>query len=123
MSNENEFINGLIVKAPNDNAPDYVKAKISIKREELIAWLQTKDGEWVNADVKVSQGGKWYAAVDNWKPNPGGHGGSRSGAPQRERPAKATDAPGINFRRRNPFLSPLTMYTQAVRGDQYPRAL
>lgn len=29
---ENEFINGLIVKAPNDNAPEYVKAKVSIKR-------------------------------------------------------------------------------------------
>ena len=27
MANENEFINGLIVKAPNDNAPEYVKAK------------------------------------------------------------------------------------------------
>ena len=107
MSNENEFINGLIVKAPNDNAPDYVKAKISIKREELIAWLQTKDGEWVNADVKVSQGGKWYAAVDNWKPNTnGGHGGSRGGAPQRERPAKATDAPGDQFADDDiPFLS------------------
>ena len=69
MSNETEFVNGLIVKAPNDNAPEYVKAKLSIKREELIAWLQTKDGEWVNADIKVSQTGKWYVAVDNWKPN------------------------------------------------------
>jgi hypothetical protein len=69
MSNENEFVNGLIVKAPHDNAPEYVKAKLSIRREEMIAWLQSKQGEWVNADVKVSQGGKWYAAVDNWKPN------------------------------------------------------
>ena len=32
MSNETEFLNGLIVKGPNENAPDYVKAKISIKR-------------------------------------------------------------------------------------------
>jgi hypothetical protein len=69
VSNETEFVNGLIVKAPNDNAPEYVKAKLSIKREELIAWLQAREGEWVNADVKVSQGGKWYVAVDNWKPN------------------------------------------------------
>lgn len=76
MSNENEFVSGLIVKAPNDNAPDYVKAKLSIRREELIAWLQTRTTEWVNADVKVSQGGKWYAAVDNWKPE----GGSRPAA-------------------------------------------
>jgi hypothetical protein len=94
MSNkETEFVNGLIVKAPNENAPEYVKAKVSIKREELIAWLQAKSGEWINADVKVSQGGKWYVAVDDWKPNQGGgSGGSRGGAPQRERPAPATAA-------------------------------
>lgn len=93
MSNDTEFVSGLIVKAPNDRAPDYVKARLSIKREELIAWLQTRTEEWVNADVKVSQGGKWYAAVDNWKPNGNtSSGGSRGGAPQRQRPAKATDA-------------------------------
>lgn len=78
---DTKFINGLIVKAPNERAPEYVKARLSIKREELIAWLQTEQGEWINADIKVSQGGKWYAAVDDWKPN-GGSGGSRGGAPQ-----------------------------------------
>ena len=66
---DNKFINGLIVKAPNERAPDYVKARLSIKREELIAWLQSEQGEWINADIKVSQGGKWYAAVDDWKPD------------------------------------------------------
>lgn len=94
MSADNEFISGLIVKAPNERAPEYVKARLSIKREELIAWLQTKTDEWINADVKVSQGGKWYASVDNWKPERpagGGSGGSRGGAPQRQRPARATD--------------------------------
>lgn len=91
MSKDNEFINGLIVKAPHDNAPEHVKAKLSIKREELIGWLNTRDGEWINADIKVSQGGKWYAAVDNWKPNTNG-GTTRSGAPRRERPAQAQAA-------------------------------
>lgn len=64
-----EFINGLSFKAPNDGAPEYVKAKGSIKRLDLIAWLESKEGEWVNFDLIVSKGGKWYAAVDNWKPN------------------------------------------------------
>ena len=72
MSNEAKFIGGLIVKAPNDRAPEYVKAKLSIKREELIGWLQSQSGEWINADVKVSQGGKWYVAVDDWRPENGG---------------------------------------------------
>lgn len=69
MSNDTKFIDGLIVKAPNERAPEYVKAKLSIKREELIGWLQEQAGDWINADIKVSQGGKWYAAVDDWKPN------------------------------------------------------
>jgi hypothetical protein len=77
MSNDAKFIDGLIVKAPNENAPDYVKAKLSIKRQELIAWLQQQEGEWINADLKVSSAGKWYAAVDTWKPNQDRAGQSR----------------------------------------------
>ena len=84
MSAEIEFVQGLNFKAPNDNAPEYVKAKGSIRREELIAFLQTREGDWVNFDVKVSQGGKWYAAVNNWKPDGGG-----SRAPAQARPQRA----------------------------------
>lgn len=83
---EVQFIDGLIVKAPNDKAPDYVKAKISIKRQDLMAWLNQQDGDWVNAEVKESKGGKWYVAVDSWKPE--------GGKPPREsRTASARQAP------------------------------
>lgn len=82
MANETEFVNGLIAKAPREGAPEYVKAGLSIKREELIAWLQSRDGEWINVDVKEGQSGKWYAAVNNWKPQQGN--GSSARQPQRE---------------------------------------
>ena len=68
MSDEIEFIDGLMFKEKHQNAPDFVVCKLSIKREELIAWLQAKDGEWINGDIKRSKNGKIYAAVDNWKP-------------------------------------------------------
>jgi hypothetical protein len=84
---DNNFIAGLIVKAPNERAPEYVKAKLSIKRAELIQWLQQQEGEWVNADIKVSQNGKWYAAVDNWKPD----GQRQERAPRQSAPAPAGD--------------------------------
>ena len=77
MAEEIEFVNGLIVKAPRENAPDFVKASISIKVQDLTAWLATKSEEWVNVDVKESKGGKWYAAVSNFKPT---------------KPAKSADA-------------------------------
>jgi hypothetical protein len=68
---EIEFVDGLIVKAPHHKAPDYVKASISIKVEDLGKWLREKykaGNEWVNIDVKESKAGKWYAAVSTFKP-------------------------------------------------------
>lgn len=86
---DTQFIDGLVVQAPRDNAPEYVKARLWIKRAELIAWLQSQQGDSINADVKVSQGGKWYAAVDTWKPS--GNGTPRSSAPKPQRQAPPAD--------------------------------
>lgn len=66
-----EFPDGLIVKAPHENAPDYVKAQISIKVADLGKWLREKyksGDEWINLDVKEAKSGKWYAAVSKFKP-------------------------------------------------------
>ncbi len=66
---EVEFVDGLIVKRPNEKAPEYVVCNISIKRKDLGNWLRTKTDEWINVDVKISKQGKYYAAVNNWKPS------------------------------------------------------
>ena len=68
MADEIEFVNGLIVKAPHQNAPDFVKCAISIKVADLSEWLAGREEDWVNIDVKESKGGKWYAAVSTFKP-------------------------------------------------------
>lgn len=68
MSNDVKFIRGLLAKAPHEKAPEYVKSRLSIKRTELIGWLQSQSGDWINADVMVSRNGKWYVAVKDWKP-------------------------------------------------------
>ena len=68
MADDIEFVNGLIVKQPHANAPDFVKCAISIKVADLSEWLSGRNDEWVNIDVKESKGGKWYAAVSNFKP-------------------------------------------------------
>jgi hypothetical protein len=69
MQDQLEFIDGFFAKAPHPTAPDFVKAKISLKREELLNWLSSRNDEWINIDVKEARSGKWYAAVDNWQPN------------------------------------------------------
>lgn len=96
MSEEIEFVSGLIFKPPSEKAPDYVFGNISIKRLELIQWLSDREGDWVNVDVKESKGGKVYCAVSNWKPDTrsgGSGGGSRGGAPQRQRQNTTRPAP------------------------------
>lgn len=93
-----EFIGGLIVKPPHENAPEYVIAKLSIKREEMIEWLQGRSEEWINAEVKEAKSGKFYAAVDDWKPDgkgkPSGEqrGNSSSG---RSKPAPSPQSDGF----------------------------
>lgn len=81
---EKEFPEGISVRQPNERAPDFVIANISIKRETLIAWLSARGGEWVNLDVLKSKKGIWYCAVNNWKPRnentaPGPGGGTNAG--------------------------------------------
>ena len=68
MSNDVEFVDGLIVKAPPENSPDFVKGSISIKRKDLGNWLRKRTEDWINLDIKVSKKGVWYASVNTWKP-------------------------------------------------------
>ena len=64
------FAQGLYVKPPSDKAPDFVKFGLSIKRQEVMDWLQGQSEEWINLQVKEAKSGKWYAEVDTWKPDP-----------------------------------------------------
>ena len=67
-----KFADGIYFKEPHQNAPDFVKGKLSIQKQKLIAWLEGMDaGEegYINLDIKVAKSGKLYIAVDNWKPN------------------------------------------------------
>lgn len=64
MSN---FVNGLIYKPKHENAPDFVKGKLSINVKNLREWLDSQTGEWVNADIKQSKEGKYYIQVNEYQ--------------------------------------------------------
>ena len=69
MPNEKVFAEGLIFKMPANNAPDFVKGRLSVKVEEFIKFLkENEDNDWVNIDLLVSRNGKPYAALNDWKP-------------------------------------------------------
>lgn len=65
---EKEFVTGMFAKAPHPNAPEFVKASISITRADLGNWLRGRPEQYINIDIKESQNGKWYAEVNNFVP-------------------------------------------------------
>lgn len=68
MSNETEFPEGIVFQPPREGAPDFVKGRAWIKRKEMIAWLESKDEDSINLDIKEARTGKWYAAVNAYQP-------------------------------------------------------
>jgi hypothetical protein len=70
MADDKIFANGLIFKAPRENAPDFVKGSISVKVDEFVAFLQANNTNsgWVNIDIKESKGGKIYCELNTYKP-------------------------------------------------------
>ena len=74
MSNEIEFIEGLYPREKHERAPDFVLCKLSIKVDDLLAyltaWKAARPGEeWINADLNIARSGKGYAKLDTWKPD------------------------------------------------------
>lgn len=64
---ENDFVNWMFYK---DNATtlEFIKWHLSIKREDFLSFLSAIEDEWVNIDIKISKGWKYYLQVNNWKP-------------------------------------------------------
>jgi len=68
---EVKFIDGLFVNPPHEKSPSFVKAGISIRREQFIEWLNKQapnEKGYIRIQVKESREGKFYAALDDWKP-------------------------------------------------------
>lgn len=62
-----EYIKGLYAKQKHARAPEYVVCKLSMKRKDLIEYLNGKQDEWINAEVKNGKNG-FYVSIDDWKP-------------------------------------------------------
>lgn len=70
MENEIQFAEGVYFKK-NDNAPEFIVGKLSINWEQFAKWAreERKKGEdWANLEIKQAKSGKYYIAVDTWKP-------------------------------------------------------
>lgn len=69
-----EFMNGFFVEKPRQGRPDFIKAIVDVNLDNAIAFLEKKklDGEQkIQFEVRESKNGKFYAAIDHWKPDSG----------------------------------------------------
>jgi len=68
MAEEKIFADGFSFKR-QENAPDFVVGRLSIKVEDAAAFLKTnqKDG-WVNLNVKTARSGNHYLELDTYEP-------------------------------------------------------
>lgn len=65
---DNKFANGIYLKTPHENAPEFVKRKVSIKVDDFVNYLQENVNEagYVNFDLKEAPTGHWYMQLDDW---------------------------------------------------------
>ena len=69
MAEEKIFADGFSFKK-RDNAPDFVVGRLSIKKEDAVAWLEqhaNKDG-WVNININQAKSGNYYCEKDTFEP-------------------------------------------------------
>ena len=67
---ETQFVKGMYVNRPHENAPDFVKCCVSFHKDNMIEELQSMQASekgYVNCDIKVSKDGKLYPAWNNFK--------------------------------------------------------
>lgn len=64
------LVDGLFFDKPSENAPDFVKGKISIQADKLIPFLEQHKNEkgYVNIDLLKSKAGKLYCKLNTFVP-------------------------------------------------------
>lgn len=68
MTDEKIFADGFSFKR-NENAPEFVVGRLSIKVDDAIAFLkQHESNGWVNLDTKQARSGNYYLELDTFKP-------------------------------------------------------
>lgn len=66
MNSTKTFAEGINFKR-NDNAPDFVVGKLTIKADAAIQFIEkfSKDN-WMNLDIKKAKSGKYYIELDTY---------------------------------------------------------
>jgi hypothetical protein len=89
---EKVFAKGYIFKK-NDNAPEWVVGRLSLKKDEAIAFIQSQGNEWINLNIARGQQGNYYIELDTWKPNQSNPSSNQPNVPQFKPQTNGNDLP------------------------------
>ena len=97
-ADDNLMVSGMYPKPKRDGAPDFVLGTVSINVAQFREWFkgylaENPDEEWVNIQNLQSKGGKYYAKVDTWKPDPNRASGGAGATSQPLPPVPNDDIP------------------------------
>jgi hypothetical protein len=97
MAEEKIFADGFAFKR-NENAPDFVVGRVSIKIEDAVAFMrQHEKNGWVNLDVKQARSGNYYMELDTFEPKSKSNDQPKSKPSKAPAPAPAEDDDDIPF--------------------------
>ena len=78
---EKIFADGFSFKR-QENAPDFVIGRVSIKVDDAIAFMQKhQNGGWVNLNAKYARSGNAYLELDTFEPKGKGEAPKANSAP------------------------------------------
>ena len=93
MAEEKIFADGFAFKR-NENAPDFVVGRVSIKLDDAIAFMRKHESNgWVNLDVKQARSGNYYMELDTFKPKGTSAPKESSPTPTQAEPEADDDVP------------------------------
>jgi hypothetical protein len=79
---EKIFADGFSFKR-NENAPDFVVGRLSLKVDDAIAFIRGNEKKgWINLNIKTARSGNHYVELDTYEPK-----GSSSESSQPSKPA------------------------------------
>lgn len=70
MAEPTIFADGIRFIKPSEQTPEWIKGKVSVKVDSFIEFLKKHQNEngWVNIDLRKSQKGELYFALNTFKP-------------------------------------------------------
>lgn len=69
MANEEKIFADGFSFSRNENAPEWVVGRLSMKVDDVIAFLKKHENKgWVNLNVNTARSGNIYCELDTWKP-------------------------------------------------------